>query len=89
MKCEGTREIIHIIPLPIEEIARTIDVPKRIGDGKSIGYDVPSSSVVATSVVLATGVGAASTTVGSTFGSAFFCDGNVGSPTCSSSPSVA
>ena len=73
--------------LPVDEIANTMEDANRIGDGKSIGYDVVSSS---------TAVAEEEETTASS--SSFFCDGvssttavcaswegNGGNPTASSS----
>ncbi len=54
--------------LPVDEIANTMDDANRIGDGKSIGYDVVSSS---------TAVEEEETTASSSF----FCDEMVSSAT--------
>jgi len=71
--------------LPVEAIARTIDVARRTGEGKSMGYAAPpsslfSSAALTTSLPLAAAAGE---------GESFWEDGNGGSPDPStpSSPS--
>jgi len=62
---------------PMEEIARTMEVAKRMGDGKLMGYDWSSSSLspstlVAAEEAVAMGDDSTAVTAGSTFGGAFF-----------------
>jgi len=62
---------------PMEEIARTMEVAKRMGDGKLMGYDWSSSSLspstlVAAEEAAAMGDDSTAVTAGSTFGGAFF-----------------
>ena len=80
----------------MEEIANTMDAPKRTGEGKSMGYEVPSCSstttlLVDTSRSVSGAAGSSSTAViGSFFfTTAPFCEGNGGNPTSSSLPSDA
>lgn len=69
-------------------IARTMDVPNKIGEGKSIGYEALSSPSTAATSLLTTGA-AGSIGAGSIFGGESFWEGNVGMPAGASSSSDA
>lgn len=64
-----------------------MDVAKRRGEGKLMGYDAPPSSTA--SVLDADVMAARSTGAGSSFSTVLNCDGSGGKPTGSSSPSDA